>query len=226
MPIAWAALAVMSTMSFERLLCRSERARLAALDSPAAIQAFLDGLAYSHEDIYRCPLRVLRDRKAHCYDGAVFGAAMLMRLGCPPLVVNLFPKSRADDEHLLAVFRRRGAWGAVAKSNVVGLRFREPVYHTLRELVMSYFEHYFNIAREKTLRSYTRPLNLAAFDCEQWLTRDETMDLIARQLSAMHRTALLTRPMIAELSAMDDRCYRAGLLGSDPAGLYVPPVLR
>ena len=101
---------------------------------------------------------MLRDRKAHCYDGAVFAAAALARLGYPPLVVNLFPKTRNDDEHLLAVYRQRGAWGAVAKSNFVGLRFREPIYRTLRELVLSYFEHYYNVAGKKTLWSYTPPV--------------------------------------------------------------------
>lgn len=208
--------------TFEKLLTRPERRLWEQLTSPGKLQAFLDRLAYSHEEIYRCPLRVLRDRKAHCYDGAVFAAAALGRLGFPPLVVNLYPKRRDDDEHLLAVFRQHGAWGAVAKSNVVGLRFREPIYRTLRELVISYFEQYFNVAREKTLRSYTRPLNLTAFDRYQWLSRDETMDRIAQRLWAMPRTALLTRSMIAGLSPMDERSYRAGLLGADQAGLFVP----
>ncbi len=211
-----------SADTFEKLLTGPERLLLAWLTSPGKIQAFLDELAYSHEDAYRCPLRVLRDRTAHCYDGAVFAAAALGRLGYPPRVVNLFPKTRADDEHLLAVFRRGGAWGAVAKSNCTGLRFREPIYRTLRELVISYFEHYFNVAREKTLRSYTRPLNLTIFDRHEWLVRDATMDRIARRLSALPRVALLTRPMIAGLSEMDDRSYRAGLLGADWAGLYLP----
>ena len=142
--------------AFQKALTGPERRLLTHLTSPAKIQAFLDELAYNHEDAYRCPFRVLRDRKAHCYDGAVFAAALLGRLGHPPLVVNLFPKTRDDDEHLLAVYRQGRAWGAVAKSNFVGLRFREPIYRTLRELVISYFEHYYNLAHEKTLRSYTR----------------------------------------------------------------------
>jgi len=209
--------------TFEKRLTRSERHLLGQLASPGEIQAFLDDLAYNHENSYRCPFRVLRDRTAHCYDGAVFAAAALARLGYPPLVVNLFPKTSTDDEHLLAVFRRGRAWGAVAKSNCTGLRFREPIYRTLRELVVSYFEHYFNVAREKTLRSYTRPLNLTVFDRDQWLTCDAAMDRIADRLSAMPRFALLTRSMIAGLLPMDERSYRAGLLGADLAGLYRPP---
>lgn len=209
---------------FERLLTGHDRRVLQELTTPAAIQAFLDELAYSHEDIYRCPFRVLRDRTAHCYDGAVFAAAALRRLGHPPLVVNLYPKTRHDDEHLLGIYRRRGAWGAVAKSNFVGLRFREPIYRTLRELVISYFEHYYNLAGEKTLRSYTRSLNLAAFDRYQWLTKDDTLDRIADRLWAMRRIPLLTRTMIGELSPMAACSYRAGLIEADPAGLYIPKV--
>ena len=81
---------------FQELLARPERSLLAQLTSPAKIQAFLDELAYNHEDSYRCPFRVLRDRKAHCYEGAVFAAAALGHLGYPPLVVNLFPKTRDE----------------------------------------------------------------------------------------------------------------------------------
>ena len=208
--------------AFQKTLTSRERRLLGQLTLPAKIQAFLDELAYSHEDAYRCPFRVLRERMAHCYDGAVFAAALLGRLGHSPLLVNLFPKTQNDDEHLLAVYRRRGAWGAVAKSNFVGLRFREPIYRTLRELVMSYFEHYYNLAREKTLRSYTRPLDLTRFDGEAWRTRDETMDRIADRLSAMRRIPLLGRAMIAGLSPMDERSYQAGLCGADLAGLYIP----
>jgi hypothetical protein len=160
---------------------------------------------------------------AHCYDRAVFAAAALARHGDRPLVVNLFPSTQNDDEHLLAVYRRHGAWGAVAKSNFAGLRFREPIYRTLRELVISYFEQYYNVTGEKTLRSYTRPLNPECLDRYEWLARDETMDRIALRLDGMHRTNLLTPSMIAGLAPIDERSYRAGLAGADVAGLYRPP---
>lgn len=112
---------------------------MARLSNPSRIQAFLDELAYSTEPIYRCPLRVLRERTAHCFDGALFAAAALRCLGYPPLIVDLLPNGR-DDDHLLALYRVDGHWGAVAKSNFVGLRFREPIHRTLRELALSYFE--------------------------------------------------------------------------------------
>jgi hypothetical protein len=192
------------------------------LDSPVALQAFLDGIAYSAEPVYRCPRSVLRDGKAHCYDGAVLAAAALRRLGFPPLIVEMLPWVGHDDDHILAVFKVDGRWGAVAKSNFVGLRFRDPVFATVRELVMSYFESFFNLAREKTLRGYTLPLNLARFDRRHWTTRDETMDAIADGLERSRKVEILTPAMIERLALMDPRSFEAGLLGADPEGLRPP----
>jgi len=195
---------------------------LSRLDSPARIQAFLDTLTYSDEERYRCPRTVLHDRKAHCFDGAIFAAAVLRNLGCPPLILDLLPDDR-DDDHLLALYKAHGCWGAVAKSNFAGLRFREPVYRALRELVMSYFEVYYNVAREKTLRAYTVPLNLAAFDHLNWMTRDEPLDAIALRLDEIRKYSVVTKQMAAGLSPVDERSYRAGLAGANPKGLYRPP---
>jgi hypothetical protein len=158
---------------------------------------------------------------ANCFDGAVFAAAMLSRLGYPPLILDMLPNDR-DDDHVLAVYKRNDHWGAIAKSNFAGLRFREPVYRTLRELVISYFEQYYNVAREKTLRAYTRPLNLRVFDKYQWLTRNETMRRIEKELCKMQPVRLLTRRMIAGLSPVDERSFQAGLIGANKAGLYKP----
>jgi transglutaminase superfamily protein len=206
--------------AFDAALTAGERKLLVRLSSPFAIQSFLDSIAYSTDDRYRCPLSVLRDRRAHCYDGAVFAAALLRRLGHAPRLVNLF--AYRDDEHLLAVFQVDGHWGAVAKSNFVGLRYREPVYRTLRDLAMSYFEQYYNIEGFRSLRSYTRALNLAQFDRNQWTTRDQTMKLIAARLDGLRRIPLLTRRMIARLNPIDKLSYDAGMQGTDMAGVYVP----
>ena len=207
--------------AFEQALSHSERQFVARLTTARDIQAFLDELPYSAETIYRCPLRVLRERLAHCFDGALFAAAALRRLGYAPLIVDLVPSAR-DDDHLLALYKWEGHWGAVAKSNFVGLRFREPVYRTLRELVMSYFEQYYNVAREKTLRGYTLPLNLQAFDKQNWMSSDEPLEGIARRLDEIRRVPVLTARMIAGLSPVDERSYQAGLLGVNEAGLYRP----
>lgn len=191
------------------------------LVSPFKIQEFLDSIPYSDEERYRCPRSVLQDRKAHCYDGAVFAAAALRMIGYPPLLVDMLPNDR-DDDHILAVFRRKNRWGAVAKSNFSGLRFREPVYRGLRELIMSYFESYYNIAGEKTLVGYTAPLNLNRFNKLDWLVNDKAMDAIAKGLDNSRKYKVLTPAMARQLSAIDKRCYNAGLLGANHKGLFQP----
>jgi len=206
--------------AFDQSLNKKELKLISNLTSPVKIQAFLDSIPYSAEDIYRCPLRVLRDRKAHCFDGAMFAAAALRRLGHPPLILDLLPHN--DDDHLLALYQRDGHWSAVAKSNFVGLRFREPVYRTTRELVISYFEDFYNVDREKTLRGYTVPLNLSAFDPLDWMTCDETMDAISDKLDKIRKVYLLTDKMVAGLALVDERFYQAGLMGVNAAGLYKP----
>lgn len=200
-------------------LTPAEAEFLAGLDTPLKIQAFLDTLLYSAEDRYRCPLTVLRDRSAHCYDGAVFAAALLRRLGHRPRILDMLPNDR-DDDHLLALFQRDGCWGALAKSNFSGLRYREPIHRTLRELVLSYFEDYFNSAGEKTLRAYTVPLNLARFDRLGWEIHDDALDAIADRLDQIRKVLLLTPAMVAGLAPVDPRSLAAGLMGANAAGLF------
>ncbi len=211
--------------AFNQELTKSERQLMVKLTTPRRIQDFLDELPYSLETRYRCPLSVLRDRVAHCYDGALFGAAALRCIGYPPLILNMIAILH-DDDHLLALYKCDGRWGAVAKSNFAGLRFREPIYVRLHELVMSYFEEFYNVERKKTLRAYTVPLNLTAFDRSNWMTSDKTLDRIGERLDEIRKVRLLTRRMIANLSLVDERLYRAGLLGANKEGLYKPPAKR
>jgi hypothetical protein len=206
--------------SFLAGLDAESRGVLLGLDSPPAIQALLDGVTYSADPFYRCPARVLRDRLAHCFDGALFAAAALRRLGDPPVLIDLY--AERDDDHLLAVFRRGGRWGAVAKSNFVGLRYREPVYRSLGELVMSYFESFYNVAREKTLRGYTLPLDLRRCDRLDWMSSDDRLEEIADRLDRLRRVDLLTPAQVAALEPVDERTFRAGLQGANEAGLYRP----
>jgi len=170
---------------------------------------------------YRCPLRVLRERVAHCFDGALFAATALRCLGNPPQILNMISNNE-DDDHILALYKRGGHWGAIAKSNFAGLRFREPVYRTLRELVMSYFEQFYNVERKKTLRSYTVPLHLKAFDKFNWVTSDPPIEKIGSRLDEIRKVHIVKRGMIAGLSLVDERSYRAGLVGTNRAGLYQP----
>lgn len=206
---------------FDQQLTDSERRLMASLDSPFKIQAFLDELTYSADPFYRCPLRVLWERTAHCFDGALFAAAALRRLGFPPLILDMLPNER-DDDHLLALFKIEGCWGAIAKSNFSGLRFREPVHRTLRELVLSYFEQYYNVEGEKTLRGYTRPLKLSAYDRFGWMVRDEPLERIANRLDEIPRFRLISERMAENLAPVDNRTYQAGMLGVNEKGLFRP----
>jgi hypothetical protein len=213
----------MSEPAMERFLGAldaGDRELMAGLDSPASIQAFLDSIPYSADKFYRCPRRVLRDRRAHCFDGALMAAAALRRVGFPPLVVDIY--AERDDDHVLALWQRDGCWGAVAKSNFVGLRFREAVYQSLRELVMSYFEVFYNVLGEKTLRGFTVPLDLSQLDGLAWMQDDGGLETIADRLDALDRTPVVTAGMIAGLSHLDPLSFQAGMLGSDPAGIYRP----
>ena len=195
--------------------CARERAVLRRLNTPEKIQRFLDcGVGYNKEPkgpTCRSPRLVLRDRVAHCMEGALLAAAALAAHGFPPLLVDL--EAVRDDDHVLAVFQQRGLWGAVAKSNYAGLRFREPVYRTLRELVISYFEHYYNLRGEKTLRTYSRPVNLRRFDGLEWMTAERDVWEIPEYLCMVAHTALLPGPVERRLGRMDARLMAAGKVG-------------
>ena len=119
-----------------------------------------------------------------------------------------------DDDHVLAIFRQRRCWGAIAKSNYAGLRFREPVYRTLRELAMSYFEHYYNPGGEKTLRTYSRPVNLKRFDPIGWMTADDDQWAISKYLFTISHTPLLSPSSVRHLNPIDPRLKAAGLVGA------------
>jgi hypothetical protein len=195
----------------------SERSMLRALKTPEKIQRFLDSIAYNKEDggpTCRSPRRVLRDRTAQCLEGALFAAAALRVSDFPPLVLDL--EAVRDDDHVLAIFRQHGHWGAIAKSNYAGLRFREPVYRTLRELAMSYFEHYFNLEAEKTLRTYSRPVNLKRFDRIEWMTAEQDLWPISEYLFAIPHRRLLPAALARRLRRADPRLFAAGLAGQVP----------
>ncbi|HTN51785.1 MAG TPA: hypothetical protein VML50_05240 [Anaeromyxobacter sp.] len=197
---------------------RGERALLRRLSSPARIQEFLDGLTYRPEDRPGCPRRVLEERRANCYDGAILAAAALRELGHPPLLLDMW--AVRDDDHVIAVFRAGGRLGAVAKSNFVGLRFREPIHRTLRELVLTYFEPYFNASGEKTLRAYSPLLDLRRFDRYGWTFRDAPLQYLSDRLDALPHRRLLSPAMERRLEPVDPRSREAGMLGCLPEGLY------
>jgi len=207
---------------FESLLDDASRALLGSLASPWDIQGYLDSLPYVGEELNRSPLRVIQDRQCHCLDGGMLAALCLRRLGHPALLLDLLPEPGTDDDHVLAVFQRGGKYGAVAKSNYAGLRFREPVYRGLRELVMSYFEVFFNVDGLKTLRGYTRPLDLAAYDRYHWQTTQTGVDRVVARLYSLRSIPVISADEAAALHPIDERSYQAGMLGANPDGLYKP----
>src|SRR5262245_21181885 len=163
---------------------------LRRLGPPHRIQRFLDGLNYDLKGAgCRSPRRVLRERRVQCMDGALFGAAALRVEGYRPLIVDL--EAVQDSDHVIAVFQERGFWGALARSNFAGLRYREPVYRTLRELALSYFDNYYNLRGERTLRTFSRPVDLSRFDRRGWMTAEENLWYIPEYLCTIPHTPLL-----------------------------------
>ena len=189
----------------------SDKRQLRELKTPAGVQKFIDELPYNLSYSARAPKTVLDDRTASCLEGGIFGAAALRVLGFPPLIFDL--EAEQDTDHVVAIFKVRGHWGAVAKSNFTGCRYREPVYRTLRELAMSYFNIYFNLRGERTLRRYSRPVNLSRFDHLHWMTTEKPVWFIAEYLCEVPHISLLTRTMEKNLTRVDRRTLRGEMLG-------------
>ena len=196
----------------------AEGAVLAGLKAPLDVQLWLNGIAYDPEPGTASPRRVLRERKANCFEGALFAASAIRFHGRRPLLVDM--RSHNDDDHVLAVFRENGAWGCVAKSNYTVLRFREPVYRTIRELMASYFDVYFNAAGEKTMVEYSGPFDLTRFDKRGWMTDEEDVSWIGDALDRARHTRFMTPAQMRDVLPADPALVRAGLLGADPRGLF------
>ena len=193
-------------------LTHRETAFLSRLTPPWRIQKFLDGLDYDVAGAScRSPRRVLRERRVQCMDGALFAAAALRVQGHRPLLLDL--EAVFDDDHVLAVFREDGLWGAIARSNYSGLRLREAIHPTIRSLVVSYFESYFNLRRQKTLRRYSRLVNLSRFDRLAWMTTEEDLWEIPQYLAEIPHRRLLPSAIERRLSPVDRRMFDAGLVG-------------
>jgi hypothetical protein len=189
----------------------AELRRLRSLKTPYGIQRLLDEQPYHLADSAWSPRRVLRENTSHCYEGALFAAAALRANGYPPLIVDL--EAELDTDHVIAVYRVDGHWGSVAKSNYTGCRYREPVYRSLRELALSYFEVYFNLRGERTLRTFSRPVQMERFDHLDWMTTDKPVWFVAEYLLTISHTSLITRAQAKRLHRLDRRSFKAGCLG-------------
>lgn len=201
-------------------LSKEEEIFFEQFKSPSDIQLFLNSIRYNPDYITNSPRLVMHKQMANCFEGALFGAAVLRMLGNKPLIVDLMAYN--DDDHVIAVFKQNNLYGAVAKSNTTTLRFREPVYRSIRELVMSYFDFYFNTLGDKSLRSYSNPVNLARFDKSNWMTTDEDLEFIGDYLFTIKHNKILDAKSIRSLSPADKEVLEICFIGSVPEGLFKP----
>src|SRR5688500_5060662 len=185
---------------------------LKRLDTPRKVQDFLDAMPMNfepHGDTCMSPRRVLREKRAHCLEGAMLAAAALRLQGRPPLVLDL-EATDDDHDHVVALFKERGRWGAISKTNHAVLRWREPVYHTVRELAMTYFHEYFLNDGRKTMRAFSGPVDLSRFDRRGWMTADEDLWDIERHLYEVRHTQVLSPGQVRRLRPADPIEIRAG----------------
>jgi hypothetical protein len=197
---------------------KRERAIISRLKTPERVQDFLDSIPYRCEDGHLSARAVLRDRRAHCFDGSLFAAACLLGSQYEPYLIDLCATD--DDDHMVCAFRWRGSWGAVAKSNFPGLRFREPIFRSPRELVLSYFEFYFSMKRQKSLRSYSKPFRLPAVSRLDWQCDDDAGDKLVELITATPHHDIITKESARTLRRVDRRLYSSQLVGVDLKGVY------
>jgi len=193
---------------------KAELKLLQKLNTPAKIQDFLERLRANFEkngETCRSPRMVLLKRSAHCLEAAIFAAACLRLMGHKPLILDL-KAHRRDLDHVIAPFKINNRWGAISKSNHAVLRYREPIYQDIGELVMSYFHEYFLDTGEKTLRGYSRPVDLSRFDNQDWMTSEKDVWYIEKYLQKIPHQPILTKTMIKNLRKADPIEIRAGKL--------------
>ena len=187
---------------------------LKKLSSPKKIQDFVNGLKANYEkngQTCMSPRMVIKTKKAHCMEGALFAAAALEVSGHKPLVVDL-KAVKHDFDHVIAVFKINGRWGAISKTNHAVLRYREPVYDSVRELVMSYFHEYFDDQGRKNLREYSNPFDLSYFNKLNWRITEEDLFEIPAHLDDIKHFKILLRRQIKSLRKADKIEIKAGKL--------------
>lgn len=194
-------------------LTKAELRILKKLSTPIRIQNFLDIMPINWEkkgETYMSPRRALRARKMHCLEGALVAAAALWLQGEKPLLLDL--KTEGDDDHVVTLYRRNGYWGAISKTNHATLRFRDPVYKTIRELALSYFHEYFiNRSGRKCLRSYSKPFDLTKLGTN-WVTTEKDLFAIAEAIDESRHYPLVHKKNIRLLRPADTMEREAGKL--------------
>jgi hypothetical protein len=181
------------------------------LNTPAKVQDFLNTLKFNFEhkgETLMSPLRVIKDKKAHCFEGALLGAYILSTHGHKPLVMHL-EAALEDFDHVVTPFKVRGLWGALSKTNHAVLRYREPVYKSIRELAMSYFHEYFLNNGMKTMRAYSEPLNLNTLP-KNWVISEKNLWYIDKKLDKVKHYNILQNVIMKNLRKADKIEIKAG----------------
>jgi hypothetical protein len=197
-----------------------EKRLLERLDTPLKIQNYLDKIDYDPDDGTVSPRYVIKERKANCFEGAILAAAALEYHGKKPLIVDMMADN--DYDHVISVYKLHNHWGAISKSNTSVLRYREPVYKNIRELMMSYFDLFINTNREKTLRSYSNPVNLKRFNKQEWHTTSEDLEFISDYLYTIRHHKIFDSKMKKRLTKANPILLEATLIGAIPEGMYEP----
>ena len=193
-------------------LNKKELVILKKLNTPEKIQDFINKIPINFDyrkDTCMSPGVVLRKNKCHCIEGAILAALCLKLNGKPPLILDLEANEK-DYDHVIAVFKEDGKWGAISKTNHAVLRYRDPVYNSIRELVMSYFHEYFNDNGKKTLRSFSMLVDLSRFDKFGWIISEEDIWYIPDYLAKIKHFPILDRGQIQRLKNADDIEIKAG----------------
>ncbi len=188
----------------------AEQKILNRLTSPVKIQDYLQQLDIHFQDRYWSPSRVMREGRAQCFEGAVFAAMVLERNDEPPLIMDLKSLPEDREDHIVALFQRRGRWGAISKTNHAVLRYREPIFKDLHALAASYFHEYFLNNGRKTLVSYSTPLNLRRFRHRHWQTSETNLDYIVKALDQQKHWAIAPKGLHRELRRADPIEIRVG----------------
>ena len=203
-------------IQFESHLPKKLRKKFNQLNSPFEIQSYLDSITYKGEERDRSPLNVMLDNQGHCLDGGFLAALCLWRIGFKPLLVDIVPDPGVDDDHVLALYQVEGRWGALAKTNYVFLGFREPVYKNYRELVMTYFEHYVSIRKQKVLTGYLRPFDASRYTRLNWAWDEAGANTVYHKYFYGRKAiSLITKSMGKRLNPATDKFYEAETLHTD-----------
>lgn len=190
-----------------------------SLDSAEKIQAYLDSIKYNITDFTHSPRGVIKKNHAHCFDGAMFAAAAIEFHGGKPLIIDL-RATVEDDDHILAIYKKNGLFGAVAKSNYVNCRFRDPVYRNLRELALSYFHIYFNLAGTRSLREYSVLFDLSAVTEFNWRTGEEDLSDLGQIVDSVRHFPLIPKATERLITKADSRTFKAETMGVDKRGAF------